>query len=238
MTASCPTARPAWAATSEAAPTAAAATKTSGFPPASPGHASAARRAPPVPPEDLLPPEDGGCWFTGGGTFGKGVTRDSFGGNAMTMKDKAIRGEWEHVDHTNVPASTVNGQNLFHGKVHYIACQKFPSLSGPQVPKAYPNYINFGGTGKYNGVDGYLFDVKAFDHGEGGIRFDRYQIEIYDSSMNLVLHADGQVTESDPSNKECKDDVKVTPDLAWVQQLGCLSGGNLQIHPPNTGHPY
>jgi hypothetical protein len=193
---------------------------------------------PPVPPSELLPPEQGGCWFTGGGTFGKGQTRDSFGGNAMTMKDKAVRGEWEHVDHTNVLANTVNGQNLFHGKVHYIVCKKFPSLSGPQVPKAYPNFVNFGGTGKYNGVDGYFFDVKAFDHGEGGIHFDRYVIDIYDANKKLVLHGDGTVTTQDPSNKTCKDDVKVTQDLAWVRDMGCLSGGNLQIHPPNAGHPY
>jgi hypothetical protein len=195
--------------------------------------------APPVPPESLLPPEEGGCWFTGGGTFGKGNTRDSFGGNAMTMKDKSVRGEWEHVDHTNITGvPTVNGQNLFHGKVHYIVCKKFETLSGPQVPKAYPNYINFGGTGKYNGVDGYFFDVRAFDHGEGGIHFDRYTIDVYDASKKLVLHADGSVTELAPSSKTCKDDVKVTQDLAWVLGMGCLSGGNLQIHPPNTGHPY
>jgi len=193
----------------------------------------------PLPPDQLLPPEQGGCWFTGGGTFGKGPTRDSFGGNAMTMKDHSVRGEWEHVDHTNITGvPTVNGQNLFHGQVHYIVCQQFPTLSGPQVPKAVPNYVNFGGTGKYNGVDGYFFDVRAFDHGEGGIHYDRYSIDIYDANKKLVLHADGSVTELAPSSKTCKDDVKVTPDLAWVLQMGCLSGGNLQIHPPCGGHPY
>jgi hypothetical protein len=186
---------------------------------------------------ELLPPEQGGCWFTGGGTFGKGLTRDSYGGNAMTMKDKAIRGEWEHVDHTNLLASTVNGQNLFHGKVHYIVCKKFP-LSGPEVPKAVPNYINFGGTGVFNHMDGYFFDVKAFDHAEGGIHFDRYVIDIYDSNMKLVLHGDGQVTEQVDGPDTCKDDIKVTPDLAWVEQMGCVNGGNLQIHPPCGGHPY
>ena len=189
--------------------------------------------------DEQLPPEQGGCWFTGGGTFGKGQTRDSFGGNAMTMKSGSVRGEWEHVDHTNVTAfPTGNDQNLFHGQVHYIACKKFPSLSGPEVPKAEPNFVNYGGTGRFNGVDGYFFDVKAFDHAEGGIHFDRYVIDIYDAAKTLVLHGDGQVTKTDPSNKACKDDVKVTSDLAWVLEMGCLSGGNLQIHPPNAGHPY
>ena len=154
-------------------------------------------------PTDLLPPEEGGCWFTGIGTFGKGDTRDSFGGNAMTMKDGrprrvAARGPLRR----HRPAQK-NGQNLFHGKVHYIACKKFPRSAAPRSPRPYPNYANWGGTGRYNGVDGYFFDVKAFDHGEGGIHIDRYAIDIYDASK-LVLHADGSVTEPTPRTRPAR----------------------------------
>lgn len=191
-----------------------------------------------VPPTTATPPEDGGCWVTGIGTFGKGDTRDSFGGNAMTMKAGTVRGEWQHTDHFDQSGTQKNGQNLFHGKVTYIVCKRYPTLPGPEVPKAEPNYANWGGVGRYNGVDGYFFDVKAFDHAEGGIHKDRYVIEIYGPDKQLVLHADGLGTLADPSNKECEVDPAVTPDLAWVKAMGCLSGGNFQIHPPNKGHPY
>jgi len=220
----------------------------------------------PVPPE-AQPPEEGGCWVTGIGTFGKGVTRDSFGGNAMTMKDGSVRGEWQHVDHFDVSGSQKNGQNLFHGKVEYIRCERFPTLNGPEVPKAVPNFANWGGHGKFNHVDGYKFDVRAFDHAEGGIYRDRYAIQIWDPEGNLVLEANGMATndiangpgasmgakgngngKGGPHAEEpattgrdikCLEDPTITSeDLAWVAELGCLSGGNFQIHPPNKGHPY
>lgn len=193
---------------------------------------------PPTSNPPQLPPEQGGCWVTGIGTFGKGDTRDSFGGNGMTMKDGSVRGEWQHTDHFDVSGTQKNGQNLFHGKVTYIACLRFPTLPGPEVPKAIPNYANWGGKGRFNGVDGYYFDVKAFDHAEGGIHKDRYQIRIFDANKKLVLHADGQGTMQAPSNKECEIDPLVTTNLSWVKALGCISGGNFQIHPPNKGHPY
>jgi len=199
------------------------------------------------PPPEMLPPEEGGCWVTGIGTFGKGQTRDSFGGNAMTMKDGSVRGEWQHVDHFDVSGSTNNGQNLFHGKVDYIECRIYPTLNGPEVPKAEPNYARWGGFGRFNGVDGYSFEVQAFDHAEGGIFRDRYMIEVRDPAGFVVLQADGQGTRTidkkgNPNNKghdtSCREDPTITPDLAWVYDLGCLSGGNFQIHPPNQGHPY
>jgi len=194
---------------------------------------------PDVPPDQPPPPQDkGGCWVTGIGTFGKGQTRDSFGGNGMTMKDGSVRGEWQHTDHFDESGTQKNGQNLFHGQVHYLVCKLFPTLNGPEVPKAVPNYANWGGTGRYNGVDGYYFDVKAFDHAEGGIHRDRYVIRIFSPDKQLVLLADGQGTTQDPSNKQCLEDVDVGPGLEWVKAMGCLSGGNFQIHPPNKGHPY
>jgi len=173
--------------------------------------------------------EEGGCWVSGGGTLGCAgdSQRGSFGGNAMTMKDRSVRGTWTHISQ--------DSEVIFQGEVHYIICKKFPSLSGPGVPTAYPNYANFGGTGVFNGDDGYYFDVKVFDHGEPGKYRDRYAIDIYDSTKTLVYHADGQNTRY---CHECLEDDDVTLDLAWVLDLGCISGGNVQIHPPVGGHPY
>ncbi len=195
---------------------------------------------PETPPPDLKPPEEGGCWVTGIGTFGKGDTRDSFGGNGMTMKDGSVRGEWNHVDHLDESGKQKNGQNHFHGVVTYLSCKLYPTLAGPDVPKAVPNYAIWGGTGSYNGVDGYTFEVHAFDHSEPGTHHDRYQIEVKDPAGALVLHADGTGTYNTPPNtKGCLEDITVTdPALAWVAAMGCLSGGNFQIHPPNAGHPY
>jgi hypothetical protein len=191
-----------------------------------------------VPPEELTP-EEGGCWVTGIGTFGKADTRDSFGGNGMTMKDGSVRGEWNHVDHLDESGTTVNGQNHFHGVVNYLVCSRYPTLNGPDVPKAIPNFAIWGGTGSYNNVDGYFFEVHAFDHGEPGAHHDRYTIDVYDSGYNLVLHADGTGTyDTPPNTKGCEEDVTLTEGLEWVGDMGCLSGGNFQIHPPNNGHPY
>ncbi len=175
-----------------------------------------------------LAPELGGCWVSGIGTVGCGGEGEfaSFGGNAMTMKDGSVRGSWTHI--------SIGSEVMFHGEVSYIVCETFPSLPGPNVPKAYPNYANFGGTGKFNGEGGYSFDVKVFDHGEPGIYRDRYSIAIYDPDMLLVYDADGQIT------KDCHvcEYNSVPTGLEWVLELGCISGGNFQIHPVNAGHPY
>ncbi len=176
----------------------------------------------------IVPGEGGGCWLSGIGTIGcpGEVQHDSFGGNAMTKKDGSVKGSWTHI--------SIASEVIFSGEVHYLVCKDFPSLPGPDVPVASPNYANFGGTGKLNGQDGYFFDVKVFDHAEPGIYRDRYSIDIYDENKALVYHADGHITDIchgclDPS---------VPEDLAWVSDMGCISGGNFQIQPPNAGHPY
>jgi hypothetical protein len=178
--------------------------------------------------------DEGGCFVTGVGTFGKGSTRDSFGGNGKTMPDGSIQGEWQHVDHYDATETSANGQNLFHGDVEYLSCTLYETLSGPEVPKADVNYAVFGGTGEFNHEPGYTFEVHAFDHAEGGRLHDRYTMTITDPSGAVVLAADGQGTLD-----ECAEDATVLdPSLAWVTEMGCLSGGNFQIHPPNAGHPY
>jgi hypothetical protein len=191
-------------------------------------------------PEDIQPPEEGGCWVTGIGTFGKGDTRDSFGGNGMTMKDGSVRGEWNHVDHLDESGSQKNGQNHFHGQVDYLNCFLYPTLNGPDVPKATPNYAIWGGAGTYNNEEGYTFEVRAFDHSEPGAHHDRYEMDVWGPDGALVLHADGTGTyDTPPKTKGCLEDVTVTdPQLSWVPEMGCISGGNFQIHPPNQGHPY
>jgi hypothetical protein len=184
-----------------------------------------------IPATAGVPPQQGGCWVTAGGTMDYGGYFSSFGGTAMTMNDKTIHGTWNHVSNDYLSPEAEEGIH-FTGKVHYIVCKKFPSLPGPGIRKAIPNYVNLGGTGILNGDDGYYFDVKIFDHGEPGINLDRYVIDVYDSNKKLVVH------EAGTPNDNCIADIYVTPDLAWVKDMGCITGGNINIMPPSSGHPY
>ena len=79
----------------------------------------------------------------------------------MTMKDGDVRGEWNHVDH-------LTGDH-FHGDVVWLECAHIDSYGGPDVPKAEPNYGEFGGVGTINGVGFYNFEANVFDINEGGI---------------------------------------------------------------------
>jgi len=160
-----------------------------------------------------------GCWLTAGGhiTNQKDITADfkgSYGGNGMTMKDGSVRGEWNHVDH-------LSGDH-FHGIVAALVCDYVPLYDGPNVPKAYPNHVVFVGEGRLNDVDGCTFEVDAYDIDEGGIHRDGYEIWVW-CDGSLALH-----------NKATEDQC----DPLTSNPIGCLAGGNFQIHPANNGHPY
>lgn len=160
---------------------------------------------------DCTPPSEGGCWVTGGGFIVENASKDTFGGNGMPMRDGSVRGEWENVDHAT-------GDNL-HGTVNYLFCRVVPG-PGPGHPNGPQhhfddNQVYFGGPGRYfvnaAWADGYWFDVVAEDHGEPG-RQDTYQITIR-------TYANGQAGN------------------VVYQASGLLAGGNIQLHPPNAGHP-
>ncbi|MBI2894674.1 MAG: hypothetical protein HYY06_14060 [Deltaproteobacteria bacterium] len=157
---------------------------------------------PPPPPP---PPPDVDCWVTGGGHNGStdgqgaGVSKeDSFGGNAMTMKDGSVRGEWENVNHLG---------DVFHGLVTALSCFD-DGGAGPEVPKADANIAEFSGTGSWNHLDGYTFFVRIEDRAEGGKDSDFYSITIWSPGGTVVY-----------------------------SEADTIAGGNLQIHPPNGGHP-
>jgi len=160
---------------------------------------------------DCQPPAEGGCWVTGGGFIDENASKDTFGGNGMPMKDGSVRGEWENVDHAS-------GDDL-HGTVSYLYCRVVPG-PGPGHPNGPKhnfddNQVYLGGPARYfvnaSWADGYWFDVVAEDHGEPG-RQDTYQITIR-------TYANGQAGN------------------VVYQVSGTLAGGNIQIHPPNPGHP-
>jgi hypothetical protein len=138
-------------------------------------------------------PNSGGCFVTGIGHIGDesnhpGAGRadqDSFGGNAMGMRDGTVRGEWQNTTHTG------------------------DSGEGPEVPRAIPNNAEWGGPGKWNHEEGYTFVVHSQDRREGGHHADFYSIAVMDSS-GAVIYSEGDL----------------------------IDGGNFQIHPPNSGHPY
>ncbi len=127
----------------------------------------------------------GCCWFTGGGQIhSDSLDKVSFGGNAMTMKDFDIRGEWEFVDHEG---------NLFHGQVDHIECLYNSNLPGPEMPPAEDNVIKFGGTGVYNHQPGYTFEIRAVDGGEPGVD-DSFTIKIWDPFDVLIEDIHGFIS--------------------------------------------
>ena len=159
--------------------------------------------------EDCQPPSEGGCWVTGGGFVVDDDGKDTFGGNAMPMKDGSVRGEWENQEHGT-------GGNT-HGQAQYIYCRVVPG-PGPGHPNGPShqfdiNQVYFGGPATVDGASGYWFDVVAEDHGEPG-RQDTYQITVRQIVGNGMSGA------------------------VVFQESGTLAqGGNIQIHPPNGGHP-
>jgi len=148
---------------------------------------------------------ESGCWVTGGGHLGgkkQGAgasNQDSFGGNAMGMKDGSIRGEWQNTTHTGV---------LIHGRVDSLRCWRDDG-EGPDVPKADPNNAEFGGKATVDGQEGFRFVVHVQDRAEGGHFRDTYTINVTDSAGRSV----------------------------YKQDQMAIYGGNIQIHPPNGGHP-
>jgi len=148
------------------------------------------------------------------GTQGNSVFA-SFGGNGIPTKDGFVKGEWNHVDH-------VTGSH-FHGDVDWLNCFSCSTYTGPDVPDAFPlNYARFGGTGTFNAVDGCDFTVHAYDINEGGIHRDGYRIDVYNCPGGSSLH-----------NKATTDACLYLPvtNPIGTSPIGCLAGGNFQIHP-------
>ena len=126
----------------------------------------------------------GGCFVTGIGHIGDAdnhpgagrANQDSFGGNAMGMKDGSVRGQWQNTTHLG---------DLFHGSVSWLRCWKDEGI-GPEVPRAIPNNAEWGGVGVWNHEEGYGFRIHAADRAEGGHHIDEYEIWIWSPDDELV----------------------------------------------------
>ncbi len=173
--------------------------------------------------------QEGGCFVTGIGHIGSdengdgisdqpgaGVAnQDSYGGNAMGMKDGRVRGQWQNTTHLE------DDKDVFHGQAEFLYCWN-DGNPGPDVPEAYPNRAIWGGPGQWNHEKGYLFIVSSADYKEGkegddALLRDAYAIRVYrDTDENGVATADDELV---------------------YEETDCVFG-NFQIHPPNNGHPY
>jgi hypothetical protein len=102
----------------------------------------------------------------------------------------------------------VSGQNFHSNDAYIVECYN-DGGAGPGNPKAKPNVALFAGTGRLkaaggNWEDGFCFEAQVIDRGEPG-RHDEYAIEVTDcSGTTFIKHSSAK-----------------------------LSGGNIQIHPPN-----
>jgi hypothetical protein len=183
--------------------------------------------------DDCVKPAEGGCWVTGGGfIIGPNITtgaapdgHDNFGGNAKPMKDGRVQGHWNHVDHGT--------GNHAKGIPSYIVCRHLdePGPGGPGAKKGFNmNQVYFGGPAEWrvaaDGVwqDGYWFDVVAKDHGEPGS-----QPSVKNGFMPDTYHFTIR-KQDDPTHQASGTVVYETKET--------LTGGNIQMHPPNGGHPY
>ena len=169
--------------------------------------------------DDCKPPAEGGCWVTGGGFIADANGTDSFGGNAMPMKAGYVRGQWQDVSHPS--------GNTMHGEPSYIVCRNVPNEPGPGHPNGPQhtfdiNQAYFGGMGKWDGADGYWFDVMVEDHGEPG-NLSSHKPGVTPDYYHLTVRKYAGQNQSGP----------IVYDVE-----GPLVGGNIQIHPPNAGHPY
>jgi hypothetical protein len=150
-----------------------------------------------TPPPDL-------CWITTGGFQNAGRTAGAkdytFGGNVGPPP----RGSWEVVDH--------NTRDNFHSNdVHIVRCE-IVQRTGPDQPggkKGFKvNQASFEGTGRLNGVDGFIFTGFVQDagepHGKKAKDQDFFSITVRDPGTLAVV----------------------------FEASAALDGGNVQIHPP------
>src|SRR5262249_12313670 len=150
---------------------------------------------------------------------------DNFGGNAKGMKDGRIQGNWNHVDHGT--------GNHAKGKPAYLVCRHVdePGPGQPGGKKGFTmNQVYFGGPAEWReaargaGAEGYWFDVVAKDHGGPGSQpspKNGFMVDTYHFTIRKM---------DDPANK--------VSGAVVYEVKGDLVGGNIQLHPPNGGHPY
>mgnify|MGYP000883691108 CR=1 FL=1 len=181
---------------------------------------------------DCVPPSEGGCWVTGGGFIvadsvvpaAPADGHDNYGGNAKPMKKGYVSGHWNHVDHGT--------GNHAKGRPEYIFCRHVDE-PGPGQPGGRKgltsNQVYFGGHAEWREAatgawaDGYWFDVVAKDHGEPGSQ---------PSAKN-----GGMVDTYHFTIRKMSDPAAQTSGAIVYETKGPLVGGNIQIHPPNNGHP-
>lgn len=127
--------------------------------------------------EDRQDLAESGCWITGGGHIGDKTShggagknsQDSFGFNAMGMKDGSVRGELQDTTHLG---------DVFHGQADWIRCWKDDG-AGPEVPHAIPNNAQWGGVGEWNHLPNYTWKAHLADRAEGGHHADEYEIWVW-----------------------------------------------------------
>lgn len=156
-----------------------------------------------------------GCWLTAAGYFLSADGIDSFGGNTMPKKNSTILGQWQHTDHGT--------GGLLAGQMTYLVC-RYVSEPRPSVPAGAVNQVYFGGPARWFALaegwqDGFWFDVVVEDHGEPGVAASapdeyfltvRAGVDIGSGNAGSIVYSTG----------------------------GTLSGGNIQIQAPSTGHPF
>lgn len=168
-------------------------------------------------PMDDLPPNEqeelreGGCWITGGGHFGSPDGENGAGRHQQDSLGFNAMGMRDGRIRGEIQVTTHEG-DLFHGHADHIRCYH-DGGDGPEVPKADVNVAVWGGHGSWNHEEGHTWEAEMVDRAEGGSDRDEFEIRVFSGDGALVY---AQTRDTHPR----------------------IAGGNLQIHPPNGGHPY
>lgn len=162
----------------------------------------------------LVRPVSAQCSATGAGVIANTSAVGNFSGYAMTGKDGTAGGSWQHLDRGT--------GRLFDGQIVYIFCRHVddPGPGAPPSPNGdFPlNQAYVGGPARVffpesGWTTGFWLDVVIKDHGEATSTPDSYHITVRTFDGGSV----------------------VGPVL--FETSGELVGGNIQLYPPNQGHP-
>jgi hypothetical protein len=140
------------------------------------------------------------------------------------MKDGRIQGHWNNIDHAT--------GNHTLGEPEYIYCRHVdePGPGQPGGKKGFDdNQVYFGGHARFRDAaaqtwsTGYWFDVVAKDHGEPGSvpnKKNGFMVDTYHITVRRI-----------------DDPAAGASGTVVYETHGGLTGGNIQLHPPNNGHP-
>jgi len=177
-------------------------------------------------------------FVTGGGNInnghGKDVAKITFGGNVGFDLAGDPVGQW-NVNFHNVKNNDLDKGHFHSTAINWLEFMNVSDCPSPDPPVADYNRANFEATGRFNGEDGWVMEVRLADHGEGKkgrAELDSIRILLWDDDGDI------QYDSYDGLSGGATDRPGDFPDEAECAGVRTeLDGGNFQIHPPEMPVP-